>query len=208
MILKGVVRCFFSNFMKISNVIKATYGNYQKRPETWSIAIKTHWISLIPWINSTEQHRFDNKNITNREQATDDKCSDICFHRWSVDFNVVLLLFTRRYSGALIHVSSKCWKRLSICSSLWWATDILALVLLIPDMPCLWKQCRSRSVGFWFISALFDIQYENQQPGSIWLADNEKWVWHFNLFRMVSVREPLRGPNRYTCICGWSNVRI
>ena len=27
--------------------------------------------------------------------------------------------------------------------------DILTLVLLRPDIPCLWKQCRFRSVGFW-----------------------------------------------------------
>ena len=54
----------------------------------------------------------------------------------------------------------------SICSLL---TDFslllqnLALVLLNPDIPCLWKQCRSRSVGFWISqliwSALFAIQY-------------------------------------------------
>ena len=48
----------------------------------------------------------------------------------------------------------------------------LILVLLNPDTPCLRKQCRSRSVGFWkanwSVSALFIIQYVNlyQQPRS------------------------------------------
>ena len=42
---------------------------------------------------------------------------------------------------------------------------LLTLVLLNPDIPCLCKQCRSRSVGFWRSnwsgSALFVIQYVN-----------------------------------------------
>ena len=37
----------------------------------------------------------------------------------------------------------------------------LTLVLLNPDIPCLCKQCRSRSVGFWSGSALFAIKYVN-----------------------------------------------
>ena len=45
---------------------------------------------------------------------------------------------------------------------------LLTLVLLNPDMPCLCKQCRFRSVGFFSGSALFAIQYWNlyQQSGS------------------------------------------
>ena len=48
---------------------------------------------------------------------------------------------------------------------------MLTLVLLNPDIPCLYKQYRSRSVGFeanWSASALFPIKYVNlyQQPGS------------------------------------------
>ena len=48
----------------------------------------------------------------------------------------------------------------------------LTLVKLNPDIPCLCKQCRSRSVGpeeaNWSGSALFVIQYVNlyQQPWS------------------------------------------
>ena len=45
----------------------------------------------------------------------------------------------------------------------------LTLVLLSPDMPCLYKQCRSRSEeANWYGSALFAIKYVNmyQQPGS------------------------------------------
>ena len=48
--------------------------------------------------------------------------------------------------------------------------SILALGLLNQDMPCLFKQYISRSVGFcnWSGSALFAIKYVNlyQQPGS------------------------------------------
>ena len=52
---------------------------------------------------------------------------------------------------------------------------VLNLVLLSPDIPCLYKQCRSRSVGFWRNhwsgSELFAIKYMNlyQQTGSDWL---------------------------------------
>ena len=48
----------------------------------------------------------------------------------------------------------------------------ITLVLLIPDIPCLCKQCRSRSVGFlrtnWSGSTLFVIENVNlyQEPGS------------------------------------------
>ena len=55
-----------------------------------------------------------------------------------------------------------------------WQQSILTLVLLNQDMPCLCKQCRSRSVRFeeadWSVSALFQfiIQLMNlyHQPGS------------------------------------------
>ena len=63
----------------------------------------------------------------------------------------------------------------------WWETPrklsniSLTLVLLNPDMPCLCKQCRSISVGFWrshseanwYGSALFAVHYVNsyQQSG-------------------------------------------
>ena len=44
-------------------------------------------------------------------------------------------------------------------------------------MPCLCKQCRSRSVGFW--SALFVIKYVNfyQQPWSSYLISRKSAVW-------------------------------
>ena len=61
---------------------------------------------------------------------------------------------------------------MKICVS-WGVKSLLILVLPNQDMPCLCKQCRSRSVGFfeeanWSWSALFVIQYVNmyQQPGS------------------------------------------
>ena len=38
---------------------------------------------------------------------------------------------------------------------------VLILVLLNPDIPCLCKQCRSRSVGFWPASALFVVKNLN-----------------------------------------------
>ena len=55
----------------------------------------------------------------------------------------------------------------------------LILVLLNPDMPCLCKQCRSRSVGFleanWSGSTLFVIKHINlisNLDQVIWLAEN------------------------------------
>ena len=50
-------------------------------------------------------------------------------------------------------------------------TTTLPLVLLNPDIPCLCRQCRSRSVGFWEAnwsgSKLFAIQYVN--ISTIWI---------------------------------------
>ena len=58
--------------------------------------------------------------------------------------------------------SSECNLRVNSCPA-----------VLNPDIPCLCKQCRSRSASEeakWSESALFVIQYVNlyQQPGSIW----------------------------------------
>ena len=69
----------------------------------------------------------------------------------------------------------------------------LTLVLLNPDITCLRKQCRSRSVGF-RRSTLFAIKYVNlyQQPDQvIWLAENYKWVWLLNLFSRTRVKRSL-----------------
>ena len=44
--------------------------------------------------------------------------------------------------------------------------DFLTLVLLNPDIPCLCKQCKSRSVGFWI--------YSNNPDQIIWLLKIRK----------------------------------
>ena len=62
-------------------------------------------------------------------------------------------------------------------------------------MPCLSKQCRSRSVGFWRSQTDLDLHclpssmwiYINNLDQVIWLAENYKWVWHLNLFSMTRV---------------------
>ena len=59
------------------------------------------------------------------------------------------------------------------------------------DMPCLCKQCRSRSVGTHLdphclsLSMWICINYWDQV---IWLAENQKWVWYLNLFSMTRMK--------------------
>ena len=51
----------------------------------------------------------------------------------------------------------------------------LTLVLLNPDIPCLCKQCRSRSVGFWRSQLILPLSmwiYINNLDQVIWLAKN------------------------------------
>ena len=107
-----------------------------------------------------------------------------------------------------------------------WFYYNLTLVLLNPDIPCLCKQCRARSVGSnWSGSALFVIYYVNlyQQPGSgdqvIWLADNHKWAWHLYSAFLSSSADHAKGvPLLQFLICllfistkpyfkGWSQDR-
>ena len=64
-------------------------------------------------------------------------------------------------------------------------------------MPCLCKQCRSRSVGF--LEKPTDLNLHcftlsiwvciNNLDQIIWLAENNKWVWHLSLFRMARVKK-------------------
>ena len=67
--------------------------------------------------------------------------------------------------------------------------SILTLVLLNPDIPWLCKQCRSRSVGFFWTQLIwictvchYLCEFIEQSGSFIWLAENKKWVWHLNLF--------------------------
>ena len=63
-------------------------------------------------------------------------------------------------------------------------------------MPCLSKQCRSRSAGSWrsqliWICTVCHLICENlsKNPDQvIWLAGNYKWAWHLNLFSMTRVK--------------------
>ena len=72
----------------------------------------------------------------------------------------------------------------------------LTLVLLNWDIPCLCKQCRSRSVVLKKPTDL-DLQclpfrmwiYSNNPVQVIWLAENWKWAWHLNLFRRTRVKK-------------------
>ena len=60
-----------------------------------------------------------------------------------------LVSYTTDHSKAVVPVLLILFVALDVIpgNSLRWFISIL--VLLNPDIPCLWKQCRSRSVGFW-----------------------------------------------------------
>ena len=75
---------------------------------------------------------------------------------------------------------------------------------LDPDMPCLYKQCRSRSVGFfsWLLKKPTDLYlhclslsrwiFVNNLDQVMWFqAENYKWAWHLNLFNMTRVKKLL-----------------
>ena len=74
-----------------------------------------------------------------------------------------------------------------------WSMSLLSLVLLNPDMRCLYKQCRSRSVGFFrsqLIWIYIVIKYVNCikiLDQVIRLAENYKRMWHLNSFSMTRV---------------------
>ena len=63
----------------------------------------------------------------------------------------------------------------------------LTFVLLIQDRHCFWKQCRSRSDGFWrshliriftgFSFSLWIYIANNIGLPVKWLVDSQKWVW-------------------------------
>ena len=71
----------------------------------------------------------------------------------------------------------------------------LTLVLLTPDMPCLCKQCRSRSVGFWRSQLIWIciICHEVCEfVSTTWITTVidwkiKKWGWHLN-FSMTKVK--------------------
>ena len=58
-----------------------------------------------------------------------------------------------------------------------WA-ELLTLVLLNPDIPCLCKQS-CLSLNMWI--------YINSLDQVNWLVENWKWMWHLNLFSMTRV---------------------
>ena len=71
----------------------------------------------------------------------------------------------------------------------------LILVLLNPDIPCLCKQCRARSVGFWRSQLIWICTVchcklcISSLDQVIWLAENYRWAWHLNLFSLNGLRE-------------------
>ena len=88
-----------------------------------------------------------NKNAFRR---LDLKMSLYMFYRRTVSFinELYLLSITNRHERSSVNVllmdfpSIACFFHTSM-------NPILTLVLLNPDIPCLCKQCRSKSVGFW-----------------------------------------------------------
>ena len=73
--------------------------------------------------------------------------------------------------------------------------DLLTLDLLNLDIPCLRKQCRCRSVGFfrsqliWICTVCHSVcEYIHNLDQVIWLAENWKWARHLNLFSMTRVK--------------------
>ena len=101
----------------------------------------------------------------------------------NVNFNESLTndIFSFWTTGPCVFVYDGCLLNVGIYTP----TLLLTLVLLNPDIPCLCKQCRSRSVGFKEAnlsgSTLFAIQYVNLYQ-LIWYAENLKRALHLNLF--------------------------
>ena len=75
---------------------------------------------------------------------------------------------------------------------------MLTLVLLNPDITCLYKQCRSRSVISWLLKKPTDVDLHclslsiwiciNNMDQGVWMAENWKWAWHLNLFSKKRVK--------------------
>ena len=93
-----------------------------------------------------------------------------------------------------IHISNISVIWLQVCGTFNQPVDYkksgfaLTLVLRSPDVLCLFKQCRSRSIGFWRNQLLnlhclpFSIWiYINYLDQGIWMAENYKWVCYLNL---------------------------
>ena len=77
--------------------------------------------------------------------------------------------------------------------------NTLTLVLLSPDIPCLCKQCRSRSVGFWrshliwtctVCHSVFEF-ISTTWIKVIWVAENWKRTWQLHLFSRTRVNSTL-----------------
>ena len=102
----------------------------------------------VAFANAKATHIFFSKNISVyaifNDQSFNDTLTDdiVCFEQLGPNFFLFVCYF---YLQFVLY------------------TSILTLFLLNQDMPCLCKQCRSRSVRFWRIdwsrSALFAIQY-------------------------------------------------
>ena len=78
----------------------------------------------------------------------------------------------------------------------------LTLVLLKPDIPCLCKQCSSRSVLLTDLDLhclSFSIVKLYQQSGLSNLIgwENQKWACHLNLFSMTMIKSQLSNPLGY-----------
>ena len=66
---------------------------------------------------------------------------------------------------------------------------VLTLVLLNPDIFCICKQCRSEEATDLDLHCLLLSMWIciHNLDQAIWLAENQNWVWHFNLFSRTRV---------------------
>ena len=65
-------------------------------------------------------------------------------------------------------------------------TLILTLVLLNPDIPCLCKLKKPTDLDLHCLPLSIWI-HSNNSDKVIWLAENEEWAWHLNLFSRTRV---------------------
>ena len=94
--------------------------------------------------------------------------------------------------------AASCQAQVFVTSKVVFVLYDLTLVLVIPDMPCLCKQCRSRSVGFWrrnqliwICTAFHSVLYGKPRSSNLIGSDNKKCVWNLNVFSMTRVKRML-----------------
>ena len=77
-----------------------------------------------------------------RKTIKDIRCPQSCDH-------ILFISNSQQNKKKISQASSTCLVSFLSCRNPWDKLPILTLVLLNPEMSCLCKECRSRSVGFW-----------------------------------------------------------